>query len=121
METERILVIEDENFIRDNVLELLQLQGYEVRGAANGIEGIEIAREWNPQLILCDLFMPKGDGYSVIAATQLFCNPPRIIILTASGDNENLLKLQEMGIRFILKPFNMNQLIVRVKEGLRGV
>jgi CheY-like chemotaxis protein len=62
----RILLIEDNNEIRENTAEILELDGYEVITAENGKIGVELASNSKPDLIICDIMMPVLDGYSVL-------------------------------------------------------
>lgn len=61
-----ILVIEDIMEMRENITEILQLAPYDVVQAANGKQGIELARQNHPDLILCDIMMPELDGFGVL-------------------------------------------------------
>ena len=62
MESKTILIIEDNEDIRDNVAEILTLSNYKVLLAANGKEGIDLAQKKKPDLIICDIMMPGVDG-----------------------------------------------------------
>ena len=62
----KILVIEDEEFVRENLVELLDAEGFEVFDAENGFRGIDVARIKIPDLILCDVMMPGLDGFGVL-------------------------------------------------------
>jgi CheY-like chemotaxis protein len=59
----KILVIEDEVFIRENLLELIELEGFDAIGAENRILAVQLAKEYQPDFILCDVIMPEIDGY----------------------------------------------------------
>ncbi|NBC24088.1 MAG: response regulator, partial [Bacteroidetes bacterium] len=59
----KILVIEDQKEVRENISEILELTGYEVQSAENGKQGFEAAVQWLPDLILCDVMMPELDGF----------------------------------------------------------
>jgi len=61
-----ILLIEDHPLLRENTVELLELAGYKLLVASNGLEGISVAQNENPDLILCDIMMPLANGYEVI-------------------------------------------------------
>ena len=65
-----ILVIEDDPFIRESIQDVLELEGYQVQTAANGVLGVKLALEALPDLILCDVAMPEMDGYAVLSALQ---------------------------------------------------
>ena len=62
----KILVIEDEEVVRTNILELLDAENFEALEASNGLLGIQLAREHLPDLIICDIMMPTLDGYAVL-------------------------------------------------------
>lgn len=66
----KILVIEDEKNILENILELLQLENFEVTGAENGLVGVQLAKQIVPDLIICDVLMPELDGYGVLKALR---------------------------------------------------
>ena len=66
MANELILIIEDNEDIRENTAEILQMTNYKVFSAENGKVGVEVALQENPDLILCDIMMPVLDGYSVL-------------------------------------------------------
>ena len=62
----KVLVIEDQEDVRENIVELLMLSNYDVESAPNGKEGVKKALESHPDLILCDIMMPEMDGYEVL-------------------------------------------------------
>lgn len=110
----KILVIEDEIFIRDNLIELLEIEGFEAIGADNGEQGVLFAQQHQPDLILCDVMMPELDGFGVLE--QLRQDPVTakipFMFLTASADRTNLRKIRELGINdYILKPFNVEKFL----------
>ncbi len=103
-----ILVVEDEIFVLDNIVELLESAGYEVESACNGEEGIEKAIKLLPDLILCDIMMPKIDGFGVIKAVHE--NPKTsttpFIFLTAKAERSDIRQGMELGADdFLTKPF----------------
>lgn len=87
----KILVIDDESSIRDNVIEILKDEKFNAIGAENGTDGIKMAREHQPNLIICDVSMPDIDGYDVL--TDLRQDPITVnipfIFLTAKNDRED--------------------------------
>lgn len=117
----RILIIEDESFIRDNLLELLEMEGFDAIGADNGKIGIELAQEYQPNLILCDVMMPELDGYGVfeqIRENPVTANIP-FLFLTASADTGSLQKIKELGMtEYILKPFNVENFLETIRNYL---
>ena len=118
----RILIIEDEVFIRENLLELLEIEGFEAIGAENGVVGVQFAQEYQPDLILCDVMMPELDGYGVLDALR--ANPVTetipFMFLTASADRNNLQKIRELGFNeYILKPFHVDKFLAAIKAFLK--
>jgi len=118
-----ILVIEDEEFVRENILELLDAEGFEVIGAENGRIGIDLAQEVRPDLILCDVMMPELDGYSVL--TKLRQDPvlatTPFILLTAKAAKADFRQGMELGADdYITKPFTRAELLgaiaIRLKK-----
>jgi CheY-like chemotaxis protein len=63
---ETILLIEDNNEILENFTELLEIEGYKVLAASNGKKGVELARQFIPDIIICDVLMPLMDGHEVL-------------------------------------------------------
>src|SRR5712692_3232217 len=83
-----ILVIEDQPVMRQKTVTILKMEGYEVLEAPNGAEGIRIAHDELPDLILCDIMMPERDGYQVLQAVRLnraTATTP-FVFLTAKGE-----------------------------------
>jgi CRP/FNR family transcriptional regulator, cyclic AMP receptor protein len=110
----KILVIEDNEHIRDNTAEILQLAQYRVYTAENGIKGVEAAMEFEPDLIVCDIMMPELDGYGVLNIVHnnpALCNTP-FIFLTAKSDASDFRKGMDMGADdYIPKPFSGTDLL----------
>lgn len=110
----KILVIEDEIFIRENLIELLEIEGFEAQGAENGVEGVQLVQQEPPDLILCDVMMPELDGYGVLETLRQDPATAKIpfMFLTASADRSNIQKIRELGIHdYILKPFNVDKFL----------
>ncbi|HSF73750.1 MAG TPA: response regulator [Microcoleus sp.] len=110
----KILVIEDEEAIRENILELLEAEKFEGIGAINGKVGIKLAIEKIPDLILCDMMMPEVDGYGVIKALRsepLTATIP-FIFLTAKADKVDVRTGMELGADdYITKPCTPQELL----------
>jgi len=119
---EKFLVIEDEPGVRENLAEILQLAQYEVVLAADGIEGIECARQHRPDLIICDVMMPKMDGFEVLETLQADPELATIplIFLTAMADIQNLREGMDLGADdYLTKPFELDQLLISISSRLR--
>ncbi|MFA6245868.1 MAG: response regulator [Mucilaginibacter sp.] len=108
-----ILLIEDNNDIRENTCELLELEGYKVILALNGKSGLALAREYLPDLVLCDIMMPEANGYEVLNELQANVSTRFIpfIFLTASAEKKEVNVGLEMGASgYIRKPFDPKEL-----------
>ena len=117
-----ILIIEDDNIIRSNMTELLEMAGYEVVTAANGKEGVEKAQTRLPDLIICDIKMPKLDGYAVLHLLKKDDKTADIpfIFVTAKGERHDLRRGMEMGADdYLSKPFEDTELYSAVETRLR--
>ena len=117
-----VLVIEDHSEIRENISELLEIYGLEIISASNGLDGVKIASERLPDLILCDIMMPDLDGYEVL--TQLknipITNRIPVIFLTACTEKSEIARGLSLGADgYICKPFEESELIDTVINQLR--
>ncbi|WEA03081.1 response regulator [Mucilaginibacter sp. SJ] len=120
--SQKILIIEDNNDIRENVVEILGLAGYTVFEADNGKTGIELAVNNLPDVILCDIMMPELDGYGVLF--MLNKNPETaaipFIFLTAKAERIDQRKGMEMGADdYLTKPFDDIELLNAIESRLR--
>jgi len=117
----KILLIEDNIEISENIAEILELEGYDVFVANNGIDGIKLAIENNPQLILCDILMPGLNGYEVfgqLKENNITCRIP-FIFLTANTERRQIQEAFEMGVEdYINKPFDPDELVLSIKKRL---
>ena len=114
-----ILVIDDEPSIGRVVQFKLQQEGFKVRVATDGLEGLAYINEEKPDLILLDLMMPGMDGFEVCrrlrAVPETMTTP--VIILTARGQEMDRIRGVELGVLdFFTKPFSPQKLLERVKE-----
>jgi len=119
--TTKILVIEDNPMIRREVLTWLQLEGYEAIGAANGNEGIEIALQERPALILSDIMMPDKDGYRVLSElrTQPTTALTPFIFMTAKQEKVDIRYGMQLGADdYITKPFKREELLSAIETRL---
>jgi CRP-like cAMP-binding protein/AmiR/NasT family two-component response regulator len=120
----KILLIEDNEDIRNNTAEILELSNYKVITAENGKTGIELAIEHVPDLIICDIMMPLLDGYGVLHAVhknEVIKNTP-FIFLTAKTDRTDIRKGMELGADdYITKPFTGTELLNAVDSRIRKI
>jgi DNA-binding response OmpR family regulator len=114
----KILVIEDDKLICSNIMELLELNDYAVLGSNNGMEGIEVAKSFQPDLILCDRMMDDLNGCMVLRAIRTHPLTARIpfIFLSAMADREAIREGMDAGADdYIVKPFTTGELLETVK------
>ncbi len=119
---QKILLIEDNDDIRENMAEILDLAGYEVFMAANGKEGVKMAIEVVPDLILCDIMMPVLDGYAVLHMIQKHeaLESVPFIFLTAKSERLEVRKGMELGADdYITKPFDGTELLNAIAGRLK--
>lgn len=119
---DKILVIEDNFEMRDNISEILQLADYEVHTAENGMKGVEMAIKELPDIILCDIMMNELDGYGVLFMLNKHPATSTIpfIFITAKTQKEDLRKGMEMGADdYLMKPFNDVELLNAIETRLK--
>jgi CRP-like cAMP-binding protein/CheY-like chemotaxis protein len=117
----KVLVIEDNRDIRENIVEILELTGYELYQADNGMKGIELALTCLPDIILCDIMMPELDGYSVLHMLQKHTQTSAIpfVFLTAKAEHTDQRKGMDMGADdYLTKPFNRLELLNSIERRL---
>ncbi|MBI2729405.1 MAG: response regulator [Sphingobacteriales bacterium] len=117
-----ILVIDDNNDIRENTAEILSLAGYKTYTGENGKRGVEIAIKEKPSIIICDIMMPELDGYGVLHLLKKNPETENIpfIFLTAKTERTDFRKGMEMGADdYITKPFDDLELLRAIEIRLR--
>jgi DNA-binding response OmpR family regulator len=117
-----ILVIDDNNEIRENTAEILELAGYKTLTAENGKQGVDIAMKEKPSVIVCDIMMPELDGYGVLHLLRKNADTQNIpfIFLTAKTERGDFRKGMEMGADdYITKPFDDVELLNAIETRLK--
>jgi CRP-like cAMP-binding protein/FixJ family two-component response regulator len=118
----KILLIEDNNDVRENTAEILQLAQYNVITAKNGKEGVELALKNKPDLIICDIMMPVLDGHGVLhmlSKNEETASIP-FIFLTAKAERNDIRKGMEMGADdYLTKPFDDVELMNAIESRLK--
>src|SRR5438045_8185888 len=110
----KILVIEDDELIRSTTIDLLEVEGFEVIGGANGREGLEKAQQHRPDLIISDIMMPALNGYEVLARLREIpaTRAIPVIFLTARADKLSLRHGMEQGADdYLTKPFTRAEML----------
>lgn len=115
----KILVIDDDTNITDFLKLQFESEGYKVKTAPNGVEGINYFKIYEPDIVILDLVMPKKDGWQVCREIREISSKP-IIILSAKSDTfDKVLGLELGADDFVTKPFEIKELSARVKAVLR--
>ncbi|AMW30457.1 MULTISPECIES: hybrid sensor histidine kinase/response regulator [Arthrospira] len=113
----KVLVIEDEETIRENLVELLEIEDFDVISAENGKLGVQQAHKHLPDLILCDVMMPELDGYGVLKELRSHMETATIpfIFLTAKADRDDLREGMNLGADdYLTKPCSMEELLTAI-------
>jgi DNA-binding response OmpR family regulator len=118
-----ILLIEDNTMIRENIEEVLTLEGYKVVTADSGRTGVEMAEKLKPDLMICDIIMKGLDGYEVF--TELNKNPKTsnipVIFSTSRSENCDKEKAIALGVKYYLvKPFGVPELMACIASCLQS-
>jgi len=116
-----ILVIEDEAYIRQNIIETLTYEDFATLEAENGLVGVEIALQERPDLIICDVMMPELDGFGVLRRLQGDTSTATIpfIFLTALADKQSLRRGMELGADdYLTKPCTPDELVNAIRSRL---
>jgi DNA-binding response OmpR family regulator len=119
----RILIVDDEEVIRKFLRIHLDKLGYEVKEAADGEQAVEQLRKNDFDLLICDILMPKKDGWEVIKEVK--SNPKTkdipVIVLTAKNEDSDMFKGYDLGANYYMtKPFTKTQLLYGLKLMLDG-
>ena len=111
----KILLVDDEKLIRDVVREYLELDGFLIDEADDGVEAVAMALKNDYNLIIMDIMMPKKDGYQAVREIRKEKDIP-VLMLSARGEEFDKLLGFELGIDdYVTKPFSPEELVARVK------
>ena len=120
MESKKILVVEDEKNIVDILVFNLRREGYGTLEAYDGVTGLQLALDQDPDLILLDLMLPRLDGFEVCRRLREQGRATPVIMLTAREEETDKVLGLELGADdYITKPFSMRELLARVKANIR--
>jgi len=115
----KILIIEDDNAIRENTSEFLELEGYTTLTASNGKIGLEKIKLHLPDVILCDLRMPEMDGFTVLKHLGQFPNLKKIPFIFFSAKSEKMeikIGMDAGADAYLVKPFEFEELLVCIEK-----
>jgi len=117
--TKKISLIEDDETVRENTAEILELSNYQVNVAVNGKKGVEAARSVVPDIFVCDIMMPEMDGYEVLneLSHDLKTSGIPFIFLSAKTDHKDVRKGMNLGADdYLTKPFEEEELITAIES-----
>ncbi len=117
----RILIVDDESQIRKLLTVTLQAHGYATDEASNGHEGLVMAEQLRPDLIILDLSLPDMKGTSVLSQIRSWSNVPVVILTVHDDETDKVFALDHGADDYITKPFSMGELMARVRVALRHV
>jgi two-component system KDP operon response regulator KdpE len=117
--TVRILVVDDEVQIRRLLQTGLSGYGYTVELAADGLEAVEKARAWRPDVIVLDLGLPKLSGIEVCQSIRSWSSTPIIVLSVRDSDQDKITALDLGADDYLTKPFSLGELLARVRVALR--
>jgi len=122
MQVAKILVVDDDEQLREDVVEMLERDGYEVTDAGTGEEALEKLKKESVDIILTDLMMPGIDGMEVLRQSKKLKPAVRVIMVTGFGTIENAVEAMREGASdYISKPFKIGEVQATVKRALEEV
>ncbi len=114
-----VLVIEDEEFILENLIEILKLESFDALGARAGLTGLQMVSEHRPDLVICDIRMPEFNGFEVLERLRrspATANIP-FIFVSARADEASVQEGQQRGANdYLIKPFGPVELLATIKK-----
>ncbi len=119
-EAGRILIVEDDLSILTGVSMNLRFEGYEVLQAQDGVQGLELAVEQSPDLVILDIMLPRMNGYEVLSELRRRGQRVPVLMLSAKGMERDKVEGLDLGADdYVAKPFGVAELLARVKALLR--
>lgn len=118
-----VLIIDDAVHIRRLVARMLRQAGFNTLEAADGVQGLQVLRQEEPDIVTCDIWMPYMDGFGFLEAAKKDPETQNIpvIVVTAVGQEEEAAKAREMGANdFLTKPFSSSHLIDTIQSQLKS-
>jgi CheY-like chemotaxis protein len=118
----KVLTIEDDVLLRETLTEILEVYGHTVVQAEDGEEGIRMFSESSPDLVLCDINMPKMDGFEVLKKLKVVvgeADMPPFIFLSAKTEKKNIQQALDLGaVDFVSKPYSAPELLKLIDSRL---
>ncbi len=118
--TKQILVVEDDNAIRQGIVDALTFAGYNVLESGNGEDGLDLALKFSYDLMLLDLILPGKDGLEILREVRRARPTAPVIVLTARGSESDRVRGLKLGADdYVVKPFSVKELLARIEAVLR--
>lgn len=115
-----ILIAEDDQHLRDGIVDLLTLEGFACRVAGDGAKALALFREEKPEICVFDVMMPVMDGLSLLREVRKLDPAVPILLLSARGEEGDRVRGLEIGADdYIAKPFSARELVARIKAAVR--
>src|ERR1051325_130555 len=118
-EHKRILVVDDEQQITRVLRTSLSSQGYDIRVANDGEMALEILKDWAPDLVLTDLYMPRMDGVDLCRQLRRKSQVPIVVLSVKDEERTKVQALDAGADDYVTKPFGMQELLARIRANLR--
>ena len=115
----KVLIVDDEQQITRVLRTALSTQGYSLRVASNGVEGMEAVHEWRPDLVITDLAMPQMDGVELCRSIRAISEVPILVLSVRNQDRTKIEALDAGADDYVTKPFSIQELQARVRAQLR--
>jgi len=118
-EKARLLLVDDDSQILRTLQATLASQGYEIRTAPNGLDGLILFREWRPDLVITDLSMPEMSGVELCREIRAIASTPIIVLSVREQEGAKVAALDAGADDYVTKPFNIQELKARIRAQLR--
>lgn len=115
----KLLIVEDDQTLRDTLAYNLQSEGYAVFATGDGVNALNLAREQKPDLILLDVMLPELDGLTVCRTLRRESSVPIVLLTARSGEVDRIVGLDSGADDYIVKPFSLGELYARLRAVMR--
>ena len=116
-----ILIVEDDEAVRQAIAEVVQLYGWQVLEASGGVHGLRVFKNQRPDIVLADVVMADSDGFQLTARIKSISPKAPVVMMTAFGASELRQKAHEVGVSaFLHKPFETEELLVAIRRSLES-
>ena len=119
MANEKVLIIDDEEKILNLVTSYLEREGYDIFTAQNGLEGLKLSKEVNPDIIVLDIMLPGMDGIEILSQIRRESNVYVIMLTAKTEETDKIVGLSVGADDYVTKPFSPRELTARIKAALR--